>query len=155
MGKLLIGAAVIVILGFSAYFFTRPSSTPQPLPPYDAIAAATSSPAPGLSSNYRKYTPEALTTAANQRRVLFFYANWCTTCRPADADLQKNSARIPSDVVVFRVNYNDPDTDAAEKDLAAKYKITYQHTYVQIDSAGTPVATWNGGSLDALLANLN
>ena len=41
-----------------------------------------------------------------------------------------------------------------ETELKKKYSITYQHTYVQVDAAGNAVATWNGGALDALLANL-
>jgi hypothetical protein len=55
---------------------------------------------------------------------------------------------------VIRVNYNDPDTDATEKELAKKYGITYQHTFVQIDSTDQVVTKWNGGRLKELLSNL-
>lgn len=106
------------------------------------------------NSRYTPYSQALLDNAANSRRVLFFYASWCPTCRPADADFQKNSDKIPSDVVVLRVNYNDPDTDQEEKDLAKKYGITYQHTFVQIDSLGNEVTKWNGGKLVELLAHI-
>lgn len=85
---------------------------------------------------------------------LYFYANWCPICKPADADFKANSSKIPPDVTVIRVNYNDTDTGQEEKDLAKKYGITYQHTFVQIDAQGKEVTKWNGGQTDELLANI-
>ena len=108
----------------------------------------------GSPTRYIEYTKSAFDGAANKRRVLFFYANWCPTCRPADASFQQNKNQIPEDVTVIRVNYNDTDTDAEEKALAQKYSITYQHTFVQIDAQGNEVGTWNGGQIDELLARL-
>jgi thiol-disulfide isomerase/thioredoxin len=106
------------------------------------------------SSAYLPYTAQALSQTAGNRRVLFFYASWCPTCIPADAEFAANLGKIPSDVSVIRVNYNDPETDAEEKALAQKYAVTYQHTYVQIDEAGNKVKVWNGGAVDELLANI-
>lgn len=103
---------------------------------------------------YVAYTKQALESAASNRRVLYFYANWCPICRPADADLRKNANKIPSDVIVIRVNYNDTDTDQEEKDLAKKYGVTYQHTFVQIDTQENVVTKWNGGQTDELLENI-
>ncbi|MCA9373330.1 thioredoxin family protein, partial [Candidatus Woesebacteria bacterium] len=100
------------------------------------------------------YTATALAQASTGRRVLFFYANWCPTCRPADADFSANLEKFPADLTVVRVNYNDTDTDAEEKSLAEKYGITYQHTFVQIDADGNELARWNGGQTAELLANL-
>ena len=104
--------------------------------------------------NYVEYSKAALDDASANRRVLFFYANWCPTCRPTDADLTANKSKLPADVTVLRVNYNDTDTDQEEKDLAKKYGITYQHTFVQIDVNGKEIAKWNGGQIDELLANI-
>lgn len=106
------------------------------------------------STRYVEYSKDVLDQAVNSRRVLFFYANWCPICKPADADFKANSSKIPSDVTVIRVNYNDTDTDQEEKDLAKKYGITYQHTFVQIDSQGKEIKKWNGGKTDELLANI-
>ncbi|MFZ1721876.1 MAG: thioredoxin family protein [Microgenomates group bacterium] len=103
---------------------------------------------------YTPFSPELLVNSASTRRVLFFYANWCPTCKPADKSFSENSAKIPADVTVIRVNYNDTETDQAEKDLAKKYGVTYQHTYVQIDTSGKEIAKWNGGQIDELLSNL-
>ncbi len=106
------------------------------------------------ASSYLEYTGEALAGVTDKRRVLYFYASWCPTCRPADADLKANASTFPSDVVVIRVNYNDPETDQEEKELAKQYGVTYQHTFVQIDGQGQQVTKWNGGQTTELLANI-
>ena len=106
------------------------------------------------SSRYLSFTPAALADSVSTRRVLFFYASWCPTCIPADSDFKENASILPSDVTVIRVNYNDQGTDAQEKLLAKKYGVTYQHTYVQIDSNGNEVTKWNGGSSKDLLAKI-
>jgi thioredoxin 1 len=106
------------------------------------------------SSRYIKYEKDVIDNTNSNRRVLFFYASWCPTCRPADADFTQNENQIPEDVIVIRVNYNDPDTDQEEKKLAQKYGITYQHTFVQIDEQGNEVTKWNGGKLSELVSRI-
>jgi len=106
------------------------------------------------ASRYVEYSKAALDQAATNRRVLYFYANWCPICKPADADFKANSSKIPADVTIIRVNYNDTDTDQEEKELAKKYAVSYQHSFVQIDSQGKEVTKWNGGKTDELLANI-
>ena len=106
------------------------------------------------TSRYVEYSKAVLDQAATNRRVLYFYANWCPICKPADVDFKTNSSKIPTDVTVIRVNYNDTDTDQEEKDLAKKYGITYQHTFVQVDSQGKELTKWNGGQTDELLARI-
>lgn len=106
------------------------------------------------TSSYVEYSKKALDDSSNNKRVLFFYASWCPTCIPADANFKENISKIPQDVTLIRVNYNDPKTDEEEKELAKKYGITYQHTFVQIDGLGKEVAKWNGGQINELLANI-
>lgn len=103
---------------------------------------------------YLEYSQDAFDRTDNTKRVLFFYANWCPTCRPADADFTKNMNQIPDDVTVLRVNYNDDQTSEEEKALATAYDVTYQHTFVQIDSDGNVITSWNGGQTDDLLKNI-
>jgi thiol-disulfide isomerase/thioredoxin len=69
-------------------------------------------------SRYVQYDKSAFDNASRNRRILFFYASWCPTCKPADVDLKANSKKMPDDLTVIRVNYNDPETDQEEKDLA-------------------------------------
>lgn len=106
------------------------------------------------SSRYVSYSKAALDAAAGKRKVLYFYATWCPSCKQANEDFTANPNKIPEDVIVLRVNYNDPDTDREEKDLAKKYGITYQHTFVQVDSTGKELTKWNGGDTDELVANI-
>lgn len=106
------------------------------------------------NSKYLEYSNEVFEKSENARRVLFFYASWCPICIPADKDFRENQNKFPEDLVLIRVNYNDPETDQEEKDLAKKYAVTYQHTFVQIDSVGNEVNKWNGGETEELLKNL-
>lgn len=103
---------------------------------------------------YVEYSQSAYESASGKKRVLFFYANWCPTCKPLDAQLKANMDKIPAGVVILRVNYNDTDTDAADKALAQKYGITYQHTFVQVDEQGDEIAKWNGGGLDKIVSSV-
>ena len=105
-------------------------------------------------SRYVVYSKAAYEAGASRRRILYFYATWCPSCKQANGDFTANPNKIPEDMVVLRVNYNDPDTDQEEKDLAKKYSITYQHTFVQIDNQGKEITKWNGGQTDELLAKI-
>jgi thiol-disulfide isomerase/thioredoxin len=113
---------------------TTPEDDGKPLP---TIANGT----------YEAYSTEALTAAQSKNRkvVLFFHATWCPECREADKDFTSNLNKIPSNVSVFKVDYD------SSKDLKTKYGITHQHTFVQIDSEGTQITKWVGGGVDNLI----
>ena len=72
--------------------------------------------------------------------VLYFYANWCPICAeetvnalyPAFNELETGQ------VIGFRVNYRDSDTEKAEEDLAREFGVSYQHTKVFVKN-GTRV----------------
>ncbi len=99
--------------------------------------------------SYEEYAPEKIATASvTHDIVLFFRASWCPTCPAVDADIKANLSKIPSDLTILDVNY---DNSAS---LKQKYGVTYQHTFVQVDSAGTEITKWNGGQTDELLANI-
>lgn len=105
-------------------------------------------------SRYVEYSKTVLDQNVSKRRILYFYATWCPSCKIANEDFMANPNKIPEDVMVIRTNYNDPNTDQEEKDLAKKYGITYQHTFVQIDNTGKEIIKWNGGQTDELIANI-
>ena len=149
---------VVAALGIGAFLLTQNNSVSTPTTSQNQKEVSdnngTSQEATQTSSRYIEYSKENLEAKSSTRRVLFFYANWCPTCRPADTDLKAKQDQIPEDVTVIRVNYNDSETDEEEKALASKYGVTYQHTYVQIDGNGAEVAKWNGGAIAQLLTNL-
>lgn len=151
-------ALILIVGGVIFYSFFQKSASENNLPNTpNELQSVTLSTNPTLqidSSRYHEFSKAAFDQAANTKRVLFFYANWCPTCRPADASFKANESQIPNDVVVIRVNYNDDQTDQEEKDLARKYGVTYQHTFVQIDPQGNQVTKWNGGQIEELLSNL-
>jgi thiol-disulfide isomerase/thioredoxin len=63
--------------------------------------------------------------------VLYFYANWCPICREEFPKMQAAFNQLSNpNVIAFRVNYNDDQTDAAEKALAREHGVAYQHTKV-------------------------
>jgi thiol-disulfide isomerase/thioredoxin len=79
--------------------------------------------------------------------VLFFAADWCPYCQADLKDINANGSRLGKTNVVV-VDY---DHSAA---LKAKYGVTVQDTFVQIDSKGEKLAVWNGGGVDGILKNL-
>lgn len=83
--------------------------------------------------------------ATDQTVVLFFHATWCPTCKQAMNDFVANDSDMPDDLLIVIVDY---DTN---RELRRNYGITYQHTFVLIDSDGQPVTVWNGGGYDQLL----
>lgn len=153
---------LIVLAGvsFGGFIFLRNSTTPKSVmentrtSPESATMENADTSIRTNSPRYIEYATGVLDSVSNSRRVLFFYANWCPTCRPADDNFRNNTDTIPEDVTVIRVNYNDTETDQEEKDIAGKYGITYQHTFVQIDNAGDVITKWNGGQINELRENI-
>ncbi|PIQ91427.1 MAG: hypothetical protein COV70_03830 [Parcubacteria group bacterium CG11_big_fil_rev_8_21_14_0_20_39_22] len=65
--------------------------------------------------------------------VLYFYANWCPICRAEFPKMQAAFNELQSsEVIGFRVNYNDNQTDDYEENLAREFGVAYQHTKVFI-----------------------
>lgn len=112
-------------------------------------ALAQSNPAPAsASAQYVTYTPQAFAAAEGQKRVLFFAASWCTTCRAADRDINAKLSQIPKGVVIFKTDY---DSEAA---LKQKYGIVRQHTFVYVNAKGEAIKKWSGGALAEIIANI-
>jgi thioredoxin 1 len=85
--------------------------------------------------------------AAKHPTVLFFSADWCPYCQADLRDINANGDRL-GDVAIVVADYDK----AAE--LKAKYRVTVQNTYVQIDANGKQKAIWMGGGVDGVLSHI-
>lgn len=102
-----------------------------------------------VPGEYRDYTEAAFAAASDRQRVLFFHASWCPDCKASDANITANEADLPDNVVVFKTDYD------AQTVLKAKYGITYQHSFVLVDSGGNALTKWNGGGVDEIAAHVS
>ena len=82
--------------------------------------------------------------AAKGPVVLMFSADWCPTCQADLKDINANGSRL-GDITVVVVDYDK------ETALEKTYGVTYQHTYVQIDSKGAKLGIWSGGGVDGII----
>ena len=63
--------------------------------------------------------------------VLYFYAKWCPLCQAEVPKFYEAMQEIDSEEVIgFRVNFKDDDTDDNETALAREFGVAYQHTKV-------------------------
>jgi len=87
----------------------------------------------GTATQYLDFTQQDYEKALNEKELILlnFYANWCPVCakEQPEAFAAFNSLDNPN-VIGFRVNYKDSETDDSEVKLAKKYGIAYQHTKV-------------------------
>lgn len=99
-----------------------------------------------VAGSYVDYSPTAVATATQNggKAVLFFHASWCPTCKVANQEFTSKAAQIPAGVTVIKTDYD------SSTELKKKYGVTYQHTFVQVDSAGNELAKWNGGAIEQL-----
>lgn len=93
--------------------------------------------------NYKEYTPEVLSTAlaSGNATLLYFYANWCGTCRgqePINQEFFRKALEQQLSVNGIRV-----DVDVNQQ-LMRQYRINYQHSYVLLDKTGNPVDRFYG-----------
>ena len=145
MRNIIIAASIGIVIVIGGYVFlqsanqsgqtqipntttqTVTSSATKPVPGYQGKVLAGSA-APFLEFSKVDYD-KAL--AEGKIILLDFYANWCPICRSEAPMLHTGFDGLTTDQVIgFRVNYNDSDTDEAEKALARQFNITYQHTKV-------------------------
>ncbi len=98
---------------------------------------------------YETYAESKLVLAERGDVVLFFRASWCPTCKALDSNIRSNISAIPGGLTILDVDYD------ASQALKQKYGVTYQHTFVQVDSKGNLIKKWSGSpTLAALVAEV-
>lgn len=104
---------------------------------YKGKALASASASPYLEFNQEDYDKAK---AEGKVILLNFYANWCPTCKAEQPRAIEGFNKLDNDNVVgFRVNYRDSDTESGEVALAKEFGISYQHTKIILDSNGERV----------------
>ncbi len=140
------GLAALALLGAcSAQSAEEPAAS---TPPASAPAEQTSpTPEPGAAEapalaagGYVDLEAYEADPASHQSGdvVLFFNASWCPTCRAADSNFA--SAAFPAGLTIVSVDFDD------NTELRQEYGVTVQHTFVQVDAAGSEVAKWSGST---------
>lgn len=74
-----------------------------------------------------------------EHTVLFFHASWCPSCRATDTNLEADDV-AGSGIGILKVNYDD------STELKKKYGVTYQHTFVSVDTEGNMIKKWSGSN---------
>ena len=161
--KIIIGGviALIVIVGAGRYYYrtsiqegsyihesrekveeNQDKNGSQDKPEKEKSGASTTPHSAGI---YEPYSADNFAKASTGKIVLFFHAGWCPECRALDADIIKRSKEIPADLTILKVDYD------TATDLKQKYGVTYQNTFVQVDTHGTLIQKWSGASTLAQL----
>jgi thiol-disulfide isomerase/thioredoxin len=102
-----------------------------------------------VAGYYGEYSAEALLEGGADRKVVFFHASWCPSCRALDADIVANEDNIPDGVAIFKADYDE------ETALKQQFGVVRQHSVVVLDANGNPAGPiTNPASFNQLLAAL-
>ena len=148
----ILGIIIVAGIGYAASVGSPENDTALEIYPDDVTTAPTADTSPNSTGGeYVNYSDSLVQQmlADGKRVVLFFHAAWCPTCNLADRRIQEAAHQIPSDVAIFRVDYD------REKALVDAYGVLYQHTFAQLTEGGSLVTKFQGSStLPAILANI-
>lgn len=155
--SVIMAAVAIIAVAAAYYVYTQPAAPPEAIPSApeamikpEAASPEDTAPMPGAGDAMTKseYTGTVLAgtsaplldfvqadfdaaVSADKLIVLYFYANWCPICAAEFPLMQQAFNELTTDQVVgFRVNFNDDQTDADEETLARQHGVAYQHTKV-------------------------
>ena len=105
------------------------------------VSNSDTSPAPTTSieeknsgGKYIEYDEQAIANASGTQRVLFFHAEWCSTCRFYESDIEK--AGVPEGITIIKASYDN------EPELRKRYNVNIQSTFVLLNDDETAVRTW-------------
>lgn len=130
----MLAACVLMIAACGGASESAVDETPVPGSPTEAEETLS------ISDSYITLEQYEANKAAytSEKVVLFFNAQWCSTCKSARANFEANLANFPANLTIVLVDY---DTALG---LRKTYGVTLQHTFVQVDVNGKELAKWSG-----------
>ena len=112
----------------------------------------------GKTAPFLEFKQEDYDKAVKEEKIVFldFYANWCPICRAEKSEIESGFNSLTTDKVVgFRVNFNDSNTDAQEKELAKKFEVPYQHTKVILKNGKVILKSVDQWEKNTIVAEIN
>jgi thiol:disulfide interchange protein len=159
--RVIFGLLGIAVVGFLGFMILRNSASQNQIQKTAVTAPQTPEvndaqenqevTSQALTERYLSYSGENLAKATEKgRAVIFFAASWCPMCQEAEKDFKAHFDKVPSDVTILKTDYD------TATELKARYHITMQDTFVQVDKEGNEITKWNSGGegIKTLLANL-
>jgi methionine-S-sulfoxide reductase len=88
--------------------------------------------------SYRDYDETILPALKDKKILLFFHADWCSTCKSFEKQISETT--LPTDVIILKIDFD------TATDLKKQYSILSQSTWVQIGVDGKAYKRWLGKS---------
>ena len=150
MNKLIVAIIAIVVLAVGAAFefsggedpVQAPASTNSSISQQQSQQGSDASES-NVLGNYVDYSEQALSDASGTKRVVFFHASWCPTCKFYEKDIKEQG--VPEGITIIEADYD------AETELKERYGVTSQSTFVLLNDDGSVAKIWpyGGGLRDA------
>lgn len=162
--KFLVLAALILTLVFVfAYYLNSKQSLPQEKVetksnPSVTITGYEGKVLAGNTSVFLDFTKTDYDKALAEGKIVFldFYANWCPICRAEEPAIKAGFDNLTTlNVVGFRVNYKDTDTDMYEDQLAKDFNVPYQHHKIILKDGKVVLSDGDTWDKDKVVAELN
>lgn len=144
--KTLLGAMVMLFAAVAVFGSPKQEEKPKADADQSMMMMKGDAESMGMVPPFQNFTDlkGAQMAAGEKPTVLFFYATWCPTCQATKKELQAQADSLKG-VNLLIVDYDNSD------ELKKQYGVTYQHTFVKIDSMGKAVDIWNGGGVKEIL----
>lgn len=130
---------VIVFLLISFYFLVKKENQKKDILSNTSTRYRDLKDRPIFPGSFEDYGVSKLAMADSRKVVLFFNASWCPTCSQFVEEIKK--LKVPDNVLILSVDYDK------YQNLREKYKVTYQHTFIEVDYDGKELFRWSGGGI--------